>query len=293
MATIRNDVKPFMGSMNAFPWSGKLLDMSTDEYFADTLRLSQSMLREGYRNPEMLGMMFAGWRNPANDTSATGFGRAFHMGLLEPDRYNDSYLILDDTVKCQEIGGAKPRSTNAYKEWINTVHNEASRTKRTVMSLEDHVKVQAMVDRVMSIPELRQYLDYTMKEVKLVGNHLQTDVKGMIDATDGLEFILDLKKINLGPGYKGLSPEALDSYIDQMDYDAQQWSYLNLIGVQDSFLLFVSDEMPFTPVLVRLSGSTLQRGRMKYEAMLRDANTHYDLSKGTRRREPFYITMSI
>ncbi len=50
-------------------------------------------------------------------TEAMVYGSMVHCLVLDPDDFNNRYLALNDDDICIEIGGAKPRSTNKYKEW--------------------------------------------------------------------------------------------------------------------------------------------------------------------------------
>src|SRR4051794_5238924 len=50
-------------------------------------------------------------------TEAMIFGSMVHCLILEPGDFDNRYFTLDDTQKCNDIGGAKPRATKAYKEW--------------------------------------------------------------------------------------------------------------------------------------------------------------------------------
>ena len=51
--------------------------------------------------------------NGQDDTKAMNFGRIFHSYILEDKKE----FVLDDEI-CEEIGGARPRSTEAYKRWV-------------------------------------------------------------------------------------------------------------------------------------------------------------------------------
>lgn len=50
-------------------------------------------------------------------TDAMLFGSLVHCLILEPQEFENRYAVMDDLDICSQIGGAKPRGTNAYKEW--------------------------------------------------------------------------------------------------------------------------------------------------------------------------------
>ena len=62
--------------------------------------------------------------NPKMSSSAMIFGTAVHTAILQPDDFTVKYTVMDDTKICEEIGGAKPRLTNAYKVWRDNFFSE-------------------------------------------------------------------------------------------------------------------------------------------------------------------------
>ncbi|MDR1943437.1 MAG: PD-(D/E)XK nuclease-like domain-containing protein [Synergistaceae bacterium] len=56
--------------------------------------------------------------HPREETRAMAVGSAFHKLVLEPEGFDDEFFVMDDAQVCAEIGGAKPRATSKYKEWL-------------------------------------------------------------------------------------------------------------------------------------------------------------------------------
>src|ERR1044072_4242689 len=59
------------------------------------------------------------------ETDAMLYGSMMHCLSLEPADFYNRYHVIDDTEKCAEIGGAKPRATKVYKEWYANAISEA------------------------------------------------------------------------------------------------------------------------------------------------------------------------
>lgn len=80
---------------------------------------------------------------PKLDTLALKQGRFFHTYFLEREQLEKRFLIVDEEAKLTEIGGAKPRGTNAYRDWISEVENEANMQGKTVVfkSLEQQAEI--------------------------------------------------------------------------------------------------------------------------------------------------------
>jgi hypothetical protein len=69
-------------------------------------------------------------------TPAMEFGTMVHKYLLEQNKFFDAYFVFDDNDICNEIGGAKPRSTNKYKDWYATLP-----TDKIAFSKDDYAKI--------------------------------------------------------------------------------------------------------------------------------------------------------
>jgi hypothetical protein len=147
-----------------------------------------------------------------------------------------------------------------------------------------------MVDRCYAIPEIREYLDYTLKEQVVSGEIGDVRTKGIVDATDGSTFILDLKKRS---SKLSIHQTDIEESIFKYNYDSQQWSYGELIGIKERLLLFVLDDFPYTPTLVRLSPETMRLGKEKYMTMLNIVKGNLNFKTNTMKRDPFYQKMLV
>jgi hypothetical protein len=292
MPRINNDLKPFAGDARLFPWYANAGELSVDEYYADSRRLSHSMIRAGYYNPEILALQFAGWTRPS-DSDAMGEGRRFHMALLQPDLYNTLILVVDDGSICAEIGGAKPRGTNKYKEWRDAVEKEALRSNQTIISIDEHQLHQAMVDRTLAVPHIKALLDNTMREQVIIGTHGNVSTKGLIDCTDGSSYILDVKRVHLPKFLRGFTYDRLSEYINLMDYDSQLYHYGKLMNIETRYILFIPDEYPHTPCLVTLTPETITRGKYKFDQMFHEVRSAFNMDTMTLHDSPFSVNMMV
>ena len=76
--------------------------------------LSFSALKEFMTSPKH----FYAYKTNKETTKAMEAGKLFHMAILEPEKFKETYWVLDDSEKVLEIGGGNPRATKVYKEWI-------------------------------------------------------------------------------------------------------------------------------------------------------------------------------
>ena len=129
-------------------------------------------------------------------TDAMFLGVLIHCLILEPEKFEERYTILDDEEKCNEIGGAKPRATKAYKEWrdifISTAKGEVVPLKvaqqaKIIAGNATHNRAAA---KVLSIcPVREQYIEWQYKNFKFRGYYdgggakARCDVKLVPDAS--------------------------------------------------------------------------------------------------------------
>lgn len=109
------------------------LTLTNEDYHADTTRISKSGLdlinksplhyHYRYLDPNKVNEEEKDWALTGNATGSA---------ITEPDLFKEKYCILDDAEIKQEIGGAKPTSTNKYKDWyIEEMHRLKDKTLLT------------------------------------------------------------------------------------------------------------------------------------------------------------------
>lgn len=81
--------------------------------------------RKEYFSPSQLKKLFlsvgqlnAYLKKVWSPTSAMDFGTAVHMRLLEPLKFAERYVTIDDSKIVAEIGGKRPTATKKYSEWM-------------------------------------------------------------------------------------------------------------------------------------------------------------------------------
>jgi hypothetical protein len=121
---------------------------------------------------------------PKEQTDAMLLGSIVHCLILEPHEFESRYIT--DLAKIEEIGGAKPRATKAYKEW------KAEQTDLIVISNDFYEAGKAMANAVLSNPAAKWVLDQTSnREFRISWDHAGLKFIGFLDA-DG-KVIADIK----------------------------------------------------------------------------------------------------
>jgi hypothetical protein len=155
-------------------------------------------------------------------TDAMFFGTVLHCLVLEPEKFNERYLVLDDTEICNQVGGAKPRATKLYKEWkqyqIDSNPGKEVVTNAVFISasaIANNVLYNRASSKVLSICKGREKpIEWTFKNFKF---------RGFIDM-DGQSAKADLKLM------VSASPRKAQRTIIDMSYYLQAAMYLRAEG---------------------------------------------------------------
>lgn len=125
------------------------------------------------------------------ETDAMIYGSMVHCLVLEPDDFENRYHPLDDSSICLEIGGAKPRATNKYKEWLTAQKKLAG--DKSIVSPDDYRHARIIAANVRFNRASRKVLDMAEeKEKPIEWDFKNFQFKGYIDGY-GKRAIFDLK----------------------------------------------------------------------------------------------------
>lgn len=98
------------------------------------------------------------WKDhPAEPTPAMLRGSAIHAAILEPEIFEQEFVALDDKNVCAKIGGAKPRATKAYKEWL--AEWQLAHAGAKIIGLEDFDAALRIADKARAHPVIAAMLD--------------------------------------------------------------------------------------------------------------------------------------
>ena len=148
-------------------------------------KLSYSALSKFKRSPNA----FINYKMKAFETTDSMLlGKLVHAMVLEPDTVEDQFFT--DSDKVEEIGGASPRATKAYKEW------KALRVElypdRSLVSNDMYKLAERMANAVLSNRAAKHVLGL----IQQTEHKIEWDFDGLkfISFLDGLgEVVIDLK----------------------------------------------------------------------------------------------------
>lgn len=229
-----------------------------DKIMTGEKALSYSSLSKFLKSPKH----FREYYTEKEVTKAMEEGKMFHMACLQPEEFEKKYWVLDDTEKCVEIGGAKPRSTKKYKEWI--IEEDLKHSGQERISQEDYDKFMRMSNALRYNKASSKFMR-NQTTVESFFNEDLHDFKvcGFIDLEgedkDG-KYIVDLKKV------ADASFKKCKWNIDDMNYDLQGGLYAKVKSVSRYYLIFIDAGCNIT--IVKLLPETLERGVNKLFAAM-------------------------
>ena len=218
--------------------------------------LSFSSLKAFMQSPKH----FYRYKTQKKTTDAMQDGVMFHESVLEPELFEKKYFVLNDSEICSEIGGAKPRATNKYKEWVD---QEVKKHDGQIMiSQEDfdlYTEMGKYLRECSATKHLINGLIATEKPFKM--NYEGFMITGKIDGV-GSDYILDLKKV------ADASFQKVKWVIRDMLYDMQGAIYSLAEDKQKYYLIFIDSSCNVT--VIKLCVETLKGGIDKFDGAVNE-----------------------
>lgn len=238
---------------------------SDDFYFSDRTHVSCSMLKKALKSPKHLKDYLD---KPSFTTPAMTFGSAFHCLLLEPEKFNNQFYILDLN---QRPNKDMTMAAGVNKKWKESELSIAKDLGKSIISEADLDKLDLMIESVMQHDEIRQYLKESKREVPNAWEINGIKCKGKFDLL-AFDYIADFKTT---AELKGISKFGYDC--KDHDYDMQAAFYCDSMGLDQFKFIVVSKKDPYNVAVYDASEEFLARGRAKYMEAL-DIYDKYFLS---------------
>lgn len=197
-------------------------------------------------------------------TDAMMFGIVVHCLILEPQEFENRYVIMEDFDICAQIGGAKPRATNAYKAWKELFLQENE--GKEVISLDLYKIANSIAQNVKHNRASSKVLNQlTHREKGVDWEYKNFMFKGFIDG-EGDKLLTDIKTC------KDANPKKFQRDIISMSYYLQAAMYLTAIGVNKPYYIIAVDRKGGISVH-RLHKHLIEQGLQEYSDLLNKFNT--------------------
>lgn len=218
-----------------------------------------------------LGQLNAYLKRKFEPSSSMELGTLVHLRLLEPEKYNKTIRVIDDTAIKAEIGGARPTSTKKYKEWKEGLDAEAKENGWTLISqAQDFIINKIYRDCAMS-GVLDTYLSDGEAEKTVTGTAL-----GFNEEFPAL-CIVDYSRDDIDVDLKTTSKDLNKFHFDanSMGYDIQAATTQSLTGKPFVFVVVQTVE-PYDIGIFTCSPDFIERGVWKVNVALQNYEGYED-----------------
>ena len=205
-------------------------------------------------------------QNPPAPTPAMVFGQAFHCYILEPEKFKESFFVLDTNNRPEKD---KTMASNLNKEWKAGMI--AANIKKTQIDSDDFEKLGAMKKSLMlhvGASELILQVTVTEKEIFWRDKVSGIDMKGKLDGyfTNN---IIDLKTC------QSAEPVGFVTHAINYAYHRQAALYIdgcraNKLQAANFYFIAIEKEPPYAVSVLNTSNEFERLGRNSYQRLLED-----------------------
>ena len=187
--------------------------------------------------------------NPQPATPAMALGSAIHMSVLEPEKFNDNYVVSPKFDRRTKQG------KEDYKEFIN------NNLLKTTISETDFEIIEQITLKLMRDDLIKGLLQNGESEKIIAWNNPDYDIKckGMLDyyrKNDGI--IIDLKTTH------DSSTRSFINSILKFKYHKQAAFYRDAVGADEFYIIAVEKSPPYSFNIFQISDGLLNEGRSLY-----------------------------
>ena len=212
-----------------------------DYYYSDKEYVSNSMLNLLNKSPQTLAKFI---EHGGETTPAMNFGKAFHMSILEPEKFITDIAIYDGKTKRGKV-------------WDEFSENNTDKTIITNIELE---WIKCMEGRLTdAVPHLLEGI----KEVPSVWENMGVKCKGKVDIHNPvLNTIIDVKTTS----DKSLSSFRSSCY--KYGYHRQAAFYLDGFQAEQFIFVVIEKKSPYDIGVYIAGDDFINHGREQYKQLL-------------------------
>lgn len=196
------------------------------------------------------------------DSPALTFGSLYDMMLLEPEKVNDNFFVIDDTEIMLQLKDKykNPKASKQYKEWKASQDTGG----KTQVSEDDWQMAVDMINRLDASeivdPETGELIpvrNFLMGEAQVEFNTWIEDipVRGFFDVK-GDDFVTDSKSTRSVYGF----PFDVKSF----DYDIQAYIYTQVAQTDTFYWVAQGKTKPYLTAVYKASPQILASGERKF-----------------------------
>jgi len=239
--------------------------IQTDEwYYKDITYVTNSHLSEFEKGPKHLLKMYSDIANETRESSSSqDFGDAWHKKQLEPEVFEETFFILDESERPEPGKDFRNAKNRDWKRQQMEIAGE----KRILMGsdferiieMEKHFKVAAGSKWLQG---MRAEHVHTKNIILPSGRSVMVKCKTDADSDD---LIIDLKTSKNPVSF----PYFKETFLTY-NYDRQMAFYKDVTGAKQVWIFATETKDPYSTAIYQISDESLEIGRQKYINLLEE-----------------------
>ena len=224
-----------------------------DTYYSDTQYITNTMLGMLKRSPKELARFF---EKGKKSTPAMTFGRAFHLSILEPEKFPQRVAIYDGKTK-------RGKAWDEFKE-------EYDKDANCILLQSEYNNLKCMQDVIMSNAECQELLYGGQNEAVSCWEDDDSGVfcKGKADKVKK-DCVIDLKTTASGEehSFRG------SAY--KYGYNRQSAFYMDGFNKRNFIFIVIEKSSPYNLYIYECSENFIESGRDEYKQLLKTYKEYF------------------
>jgi hypothetical protein len=229
-----------------------------EEYYGDYEYVTNSQLGYIKKSPAYYWKM----RNGGSlDTPALRFGALVHTLILEPEKYQENFVVFNPDDRPEKDKGMTSKLNRA---WRVRLEEECADGRKYLMTMDQYNLAIKLRNKLLSSPDVKAILDNCETEVPKcwVDFNTMTKCKGKADiVVDNGDMLVDIKTTG-----KDVSEFRKSAY--RYGYNRQAAFYMDGFNAKEFVFIVIETNAPHQIGIFRCSDMFIDSGRQEYIELL-------------------------
>ena len=242
-----------------------MVDLNNDEqYYGDWEYTTNSQLGYVKRSPSYYWKMRNGGKI---DGPALRFGALVHTLILEPEKYQENFIVFNPDDRPEQDKGM---TSKINKAWKLKMDEECRDGHKYLMTMDQYQLALKLKRKLYNCKEVKDILDNCVTEVPKtwIDFNTMSKCKGKADiVVDGGDMLVDIKTTG-----KDVADFRKSAY--RYAYNRQAAFYMDGFGAKEFVFIVIESNAPHQIGIFRCSDTFIDSGRQEYIDLLEKKNKY-------------------
>lgn len=227
--------------------------------------INNSKLKYFKRSPEHFQHIL-NFPEPRKDHFA--FGVAFHIYVLEPQKFKNEVLVFDPDLRPEP---EKTFGSNQNKAWKEDIYSRAEKDGVEIITKDEYDTIQKMAEKLYSNHQAREIVEFSRNKFEVLQkwNWKKTKCKALIDIKNEI-FLADLKTTQNADPDKFRKDFFNHEMYRQcgMYLDGDAKGKINFNNMKDFYFIAIEKTPPFGIAIFQPNVETIIHGVEEYRELV-------------------------